>query len=279
MRYTTIIHDARISLGLSMNDYCIADCIYHYSNNPKSPTPGWCFASKQHIADQIGITKSWAIKSISLLEKKGLVEKSLDGRLIKTTEKWYSIVIIKDYTNGVENTPVPVYGVHQGGVESTPPSYNKIYTKNLDTPESNDSVSKQPLLFDSIPETEVLKESKKNKKGEPDEFYPAFVQEWVLAYPELGFDGISGKKIKSLITKTNAYLTNSGKEVTVHNSVNAFLYVLAYIKRVSHFCHGKPITTFESQYLSIIFEIKNGKSTGPKKQSARDYINSFKQGS
>jgi len=271
MRYTTIIHEARIALRLSMNDYCIADCIYHYSNNPKSPAPGWCFASKQHIADQIGITKSWAIKSISLLEKMGLIVKSPDGRMLKTTEKWYSIVIIKDYTIGVESTPVLVNTVHHSGVESTPPSYNKIYTKSLNTPESNDSVPKESLLFDSIPEKEVFKEKKIKKGGATDEFYPAFAQKWIEAYPELGFDGISGKKIKSLISKTNAYLTNSGKEVTVQNSVNAFLYVLAYVKRVSHFCHGKPITTFESQYLSIIFELKNGKTTS-KPGNTRDIL-------
>ncbi len=225
-----------------------------------------CFFSNEYLAEFLGCSITQVTRYLVELKEAGWIEQSgFDGR------KRYLVSLI-DSSKMVRQDNHSGLGTHTKNGEHKIPNY----LTNIPSPESNDSVPKEPLLFDSIPETEVLKESKKNKKGEPDEFYPAFVQEWTQAYPELGFDGISGKKIKSLITKTNAYLTNSGKEVTLHNSVNMFLYILAYVKRVSHFCHGKPMTTFESQYLSIIFEIKNGKSTGQKKQSARDYINSFK---
>ncbi len=60
----------------------------------------------------------------------------------------------------------------------------------------------------------------------------------------------------------------------------AFAYVIAYVKRVNHFCHLKPITTFESQYLSIIAEIGSGKGiTKNYKPTAREIIESFSQGS
>ena len=34
--YTTILHSARENLGITTNEYCVADIIYHLSNNPKS---------------------------------------------------------------------------------------------------------------------------------------------------------------------------------------------------------------------------------------------------
>lgn len=107
-----------------------------------------------------------------------------------------------------------------------------------------------------------------------DECYPEFVRLWVEAYPDLGFDAVSGKKIKSLIQKTKWRLKLGEKEPTLQATVAAFQYVMAYVKRVNHFCHGKPITTFESQYLSIIHEIKHGRQ--PRKNpSAFDIINSL----
>lgn len=137
MRYTTIIHEVRVELGITMMDYCVADCIYHYANNPKNPVPGWCFASKQHIADELGFTKSWVVKTIDFLEQKGLVERSDNGRLVKTTERWYKLAIFSEKRVGVQNTPVVPIGTDvvpigtEIGVQNTPRTYNKSYIKSI----------------------------------------------------------------------------------------------------------------------------------------------------
>lgn len=225
-----------------------------------------CFFSNEYLAEFIGCSVPQITRYLVELKDAGWIEQSgFDGR--------------KRYLRSlIESSKMMRRPDHSGLGTPIKNDEHKIpnYLTKLPSSESSDSVPKEPLLFDSIPENKVSKESKKNKEGARDEFYPLFVQEWTEAYPDLGFDGISGKKIKSLITKTKRYLQNSGKEVTPDACLFMFQYIIAYVKRVNHFCHGKPITTFDSQYLSIIFELKNGKSTGQKKQSARDYINSFK---
>ncbi len=111
-----------------MNDYCIADCIYHLSNNPKNPSVGWCFASKQYIATELGITKAWVVRSIAALEGRGLIEKSPDGRLLRTTQAWYD-ANIDQYTDGVRSIPESVNGEHRPGIEGIPPTESKSYKK------------------------------------------------------------------------------------------------------------------------------------------------------
>lgn len=113
-------------------------------------------------------------------------------------------------------------------------------------------------------------------KKEVDPAYTEFVRVWCQEYPTLGFDAVSGRKIKELIKKTKWRMKLNGKDTeSVEKVTAAFAYVLAYVKRSNHFCHLKPITTFESQYLSVIAEIESGKRT-TKKQSPRDYVNSFR---
>lgn len=149
-------------------------------------------------------------------------------------------------------------------------------SKQSNVSESSDSVS-QKALFDSTPDQNPSPKKKQKKESvRPDEFYPLFVKAWCDRYPELGFNAVSGVKIKSLVNHTKNYLSNGDKPQTPERALAMFEYVLEYIKRVNHFCHGKPITTLDSQYLSIIFELKNGKSTQPsKKQSAREWANSL----
>lgn len=267
MRYTTIIHEARLALGLSMNDYCIADCIYHYSNNPKSPAPGWCFASKQHIADQIGITKSWAVKSISLLEEIGLIEKSPDGRMLKTTQKWYSAVIVKDYTDGVLSTPTSVNGLHRSGVENTPPSYNKIYTESLND-EGSQEPSVQEALFTEKPETKKSK-AKPTKKG-ADPVYRKCVDIWLKdIHPGWTFGAMHGNCIKSILKKLREI---SSRDMTDSDIVHLFEKMM---RSLPDWLKDKEINVIDSKFNEIITEIRNGKPTPRKGPSTWDIINNL----
>lgn len=102
--------------------------------------------------------------------------------------------------------------------------------------------------------------------------YKDFVKIWTEAYPELGFNALSGRKIKSLISTAKAILRENNKEDTVEAAAYQFQYVLAYMKRTGHWLHGKSITVVDSKYREIYFEIKNGKPRTAKKESASDYI-------
>jgi hypothetical protein len=94
IKYTTINHEARVELGLSQNEYSIADSIYHLSNNPKAKSSGWCNAKKDTLAEFIGIHKRTVIRIINDLVEAGLlIRKGPKSTLLKTTSKWYEIVV------------------------------------------------------------------------------------------------------------------------------------------------------------------------------------------
>lgn len=119
--YTTILHQARISAGLTCNEYVIASTIYQLQNNEKNP--GWCYATKNWFGRMIGLSKPSIIAIISKLEKGGFVEKSNGGKLLRATEKWVNEV--ENFTlDGKESLPKPakktVKKVNRNGKESLP---------------------------------------------------------------------------------------------------------------------------------------------------------------
>ena len=94
-RYTTIIHQIRIELDLSCNEYCVADMVFSLSNNPDSKVQGWCYASKQTIGDFMGIHERRIRTIIDRLVEKGLLEKDEDTKYLRTTSLWYQSVVLE----------------------------------------------------------------------------------------------------------------------------------------------------------------------------------------
>lgn len=91
--YTTIIHAARIKLGITVNEYCVADSIHKLSHNPKNAT-NWCYASKKTLADALGLTERTTFAIISKLIEKKIIEQNPDTHHLKTTDLWYDTVEI-----------------------------------------------------------------------------------------------------------------------------------------------------------------------------------------
>jgi len=92
--FTTIMHDPRLKYKLSNNDYCIADVIYHLSNNPNGAVIGWCYASRQTLANFFGISRQTVLNSLKTLEDKNLIEINEETRYIRTTKIWYQNFVI-----------------------------------------------------------------------------------------------------------------------------------------------------------------------------------------
>ncbi len=122
--------------------------------------------------------------------------------------------------------------------------------------------------------TNKEKKAKTTSKKKTEPCYAEVVAVWCESYPLLGFNAASGKCINDIISKTRTVMTGRGKEATCEAIVNSFKYVIAYVKRERHFCDGKPLTTWNSQYLSIVHEIANGKRT-TKTPTTRERINSL----
>lgn len=110
-RYTTILHDVRIRLGLNFEEYVMCDLIYHLSHNQESANPGWCYASRGWMVDAIGIPERTIKRIISKLVKLGLVvRKRGDQSQLKTTPLWYDTAVVMPYSkssgqNGTSPTP------------------------------------------------------------------------------------------------------------------------------------------------------------------------------
>lgn len=117
--YTIILHQPRKRLGLSLMEYCVADCIYHLSNNPRSKVLGWCYSSKENIAKFLGTSSVTIFNNIDKLIEKGLVEKDNETKYLQTTKKWYENVIVSDYKETLE----PIKKLNKG--------IKKLYTEPL----------------------------------------------------------------------------------------------------------------------------------------------------
>jgi hypothetical protein len=95
-RYTVILHHPRKQLGLTINEYCLADTVHKLSGN-RSIVPGWCYASKDNLADGISITRRGIHKMINRLKDKGILEVQEGTGYLRTTEIWRETVeIFKD---------------------------------------------------------------------------------------------------------------------------------------------------------------------------------------
>lgn len=136
INFTTINHIARREMDLSMHEYALADLIYNLSNNPKSDYSGWCYASKDFLAEQLDLSKQTIHALINELVNKGIVERNIETKHLRITFNWYSRVIIKD---SKESLPL-VKKVYSDSKESLP----------QDSKESLLDHSKESLLYNDI---------------------------------------------------------------------------------------------------------------------------------
>ena len=91
--YTTVIHQAREELKLSLVEYCICDIIHRLGGSPISrEMGGWCYSSKQHIANCLGINKKTVERAITKLLHIKLIEKEPTTRHLRATNLWYLTV-------------------------------------------------------------------------------------------------------------------------------------------------------------------------------------------
>ena len=94
--FTTIWHKPRLQFGLSNNEYCVADVIYHLSHNPNGAVLGWCYASRQTIGDFFGLSRQTVITCLGKLEAKKLIEKNDETGYLRTTSLWFAHFVLSD---------------------------------------------------------------------------------------------------------------------------------------------------------------------------------------
>jgi len=93
MQYTTINHDARKTLKLTWHEYGLADIIFRLSASPGSKHPGWCYATKEYLAEELGLTKRSVTTMIAKLISMRIIEKDEKTKYIRSSMKWYETAI------------------------------------------------------------------------------------------------------------------------------------------------------------------------------------------
>lgn len=142
VNYTTINHVARERLQLSWLEYGLCDLIYNLSNNPKSPVPGWCFASRETLGKRLGLSRRAIFDMIDRLIDRKLIDRHPETKNLRITIDWYKIVIMKEDDTEVsgEATAPPVQNstsevvkqLHQTG-EATAPDAGEATAPNIDS--------------------------------------------------------------------------------------------------------------------------------------------------
>lgn len=92
-RYTLVLHSARKTLQITINEYCLADTIHKLSGS-RSPVPGWCYASKEQIGKSLGFSRQSIHSMISKLKKKELIEVQEETGYLRSTDLWRDTVEI-----------------------------------------------------------------------------------------------------------------------------------------------------------------------------------------
>lgn len=111
-------------------EYCIADSIYHLSNNPESKIKGWCFATKGTIARMLGTTGQTIFSNLIKLLRKGFVEKDDETKYLRTTNKWYESVVMVKMQAEYQETLHPIKKLDKGLSRNLIPTIKKLDTYN-----------------------------------------------------------------------------------------------------------------------------------------------------
>lgn len=104
INYTTILHDERKKLHLSMNEYALSSLIYNLASSPNNVHSGWCFASKETMAEYLDLSVRSVYDMIIRLINEGIVEKN-NTSYLRTTSLWYNIVIESDHAETALQKP------------------------------------------------------------------------------------------------------------------------------------------------------------------------------
>ncbi len=88
--YTTILHQARRKLGITMTEYSVADTIHKLGGGKGSrKIGGWVYGSKEGIGNNLGISRRTVIRAVNKLEKLGLIERQPKTNYLRSTDKWF----------------------------------------------------------------------------------------------------------------------------------------------------------------------------------------------
>lgn len=210
LQYTTINHIARKKLGITNNEYCLADSYYHLSKNPAFQEKG-CVAADQQIADFIGVTRRTIISLRKHLIAKGIViqvqNPTLTGGYITTKKWWDEVVGVKILHSECEDISQGCEDISQGCEDS---SHNNNIYNNTD----NKTIKKNTASLEILADETIIQQLQEKfpyvnvryqidnakdwlaSKGVKRKDYVAFMRNWLRKADEQ-FRRENNKPLKS----------------------------------------------------------------------------------
>lgn len=82
-------------LDISPLEYCLCFVVDRLAHNAENKT-GWCYASKEHLAGILNVTRVGITKTINRMIEQGLLQKQEGSGNLTITQKWTNI--LKDYS-------------------------------------------------------------------------------------------------------------------------------------------------------------------------------------
>lgn len=157
--FTIIKHDFRKGKGLSCLEYVLLDMVYCLMNNQRSAKPGWCYMSREVMANELGLSKQGLLNMLDRLIERGfLIKNEVDKNLKVTTE--FSDVY---FTDGKQSLPQDSQLCLLDGGKESLPNKNSSYNNNL-------------FIGGQAPLKNSSEEKLKQQKKDFWELFSAFVQ-------------------------------------------------------------------------------------------------------
>lgn len=178
MTYTTILHGAREQLGLSLNEYAVADIIYQLQSNPRSSHIGWCYKSKKTIGECVGITEQGVHKILNKLYAMNLIEKDEETKHIRVSDAWYEAVMTVKEAITKQSLGTP------NEVSDTPFSHTKqsLATGTKQSLDNNNSSNNNKNIhingYAKWTDEDFLKSIDESGRSVSDELRKKFIRYW-----------------------------------------------------------------------------------------------------
>ena len=198
LNYTTINHDARVRLGLTINEYCVFDLIHNLATNPKNTQMGWCYAKKETLAGYLDLGRATVFRAINKGLSLRLLEKHPDQpALIKATSSWFDEVMIKTESQNETASIKPRYDSYQN---ETFPRLKLRANKDIDK-ENDNSTGSHKNLRNGLASIGEIVEQRKPLKAKNDGIKYEWQVDAIRLWSELGLIGNPSRQFFNHVKK------------------------------------------------------------------------------